>query len=68
MFGLWPSCAYNGCPFPAVCRLKNVSDGHEISVDLCPVHFLEGQKAIAEMRDLRALEHKEEDHSDLLLP
>jgi hypothetical protein len=68
VFGLWPSCAYKGCPWPAVCQLRNVKDGEEITVDLCPCHILDAQKAISEMEELRRIEAKTPDRSDLLLP
>lgn len=68
MFGLWPSCAYRDCPWPAVCQLRNVKDGEKITVDLCPVHLLEAQKAIAEMEEVRRIEVKAPDQSNLFLP
>lgn len=68
MFGLWPSCAYQGCQWPAVCQLRNVRDGEQLAVDLCPGHLLEAQKAISEMEELRRIEDKTQDRSNLLLP
>lgn len=68
MFGLWPSCAYQGCPWPAVCQLRNVKDGEQITVDLCPAHVLDAQKAISEMEEVRKIEAKTPDRSTFLLP
>jgi hypothetical protein len=48
--------------------LRNVRDGEEITVDLCPGHLLEAQKAVSEMEELRRIEAKTTDRSDFLLP
>lgn len=61
MLGFWPSCAYKGCPWPAICQVRNVSGGKQLTVDLCPGHLIEAQKAISEMEELRKVEAKTPD-------
>lgn len=56
MFGLWPSCAYSGCWWPALFQFRNTNDDTELTVDLCPVHLIDAQKAVKEMKSLRQLE------------
>ena len=58
MFGLWPSCAYNGCLMPALFQIRNERDGQEFFVDLCILHLRTVPKAVSEMHGLR---HKEAD-------
>jgi len=53
MFGLWPSCAYKHCLFPALFQVRNERDGQEFMVDLCIVHLNQAPKAVKEMRGQR---------------
>lgn len=59
MFGLWPSCAYQGCPLPAVFQIRNARDGERILVDFCVLHIAEAREAIKEMKLLREKEDLE---------
>ncbi len=67
MFGLWPSCAYNGCRMPAVFQIRNEREGQELLVDLCILHLTTVPKAVSEMDGLRQkdqdlLRYGEEEH------
>lgn len=53
MFGFWPSCAYKGCPMPALFQVRNERDGQELLVDLCLIHITAAPKAVREMHTLR---------------
>jgi hypothetical protein len=46
--------------------LRSVKDGEQITVDLCPVHLLDAQKAISEMEEVRRIEVKTPERSALL--
>ena len=60
LLGLWPSCAYQGCPWPALLQFRNRKDGREIMVNLCPWHWDYIGPAVQEMEALRLEQELEE--------
>lgn len=53
MFGPFPACAKDGCPWPAVCRIDQEDENGPVWVYVCPFCALEAPKILEELKIIR---------------
>lgn len=53
MFDVWPTCAKDGCPFPALVKIEQQDENGPIWAVVCPLCALEARQILDEMAAIR---------------